>query len=394
MVDNHIVFNFSMKKVLFVLYSYKIGGTAVSTRNLISLLDRNKFDPYVWVMNDRGVLKGLYADCSIIKTNKVANVLMLTSYKEEKGINRLIAMFIRFVKRKSFRAKKIIYNYAVRRSFNPNDFDTIVACKEGNETEFVSYIDHPHKIAWMRCDYANYFSERQIKIQKKMYEQFSTIVCVSEKTMDGFLKVYPDFSNKTICIYNPQDANLLKQRAIIDDEDRRFKTDKIVIVSVGRVHEVKRFSTIPKIASTLLKKGLDFYWYIIGGGDPIEIERIKKEIEDNKVGDQVILLGAKDNAHYYIKQADLLVTVSRSEACPRVVNEAKILHTPVVSTDFRTIYEYIDDHDDGLIAPIEKIPDSIFEILSDKNLYDRIIKHISTFEFDNTDLMRKIDLIL
>lgn len=383
-----------MKKVLFVLYSYNIGGTAVSTRNLISLLDRRKYTPYIWVMNDRGVLKDMYSDCNTIKTNYVARVLMLTSYKEEKGLDRLGAMLIRYLKNHSFKLKKFFFKYAVKKSINPMDYDTIVACKEGGETEFVSYIDHPHKVAWMRCDYVRYFNERQIQYRKKFYERFASIVCVSEKTMDGFLKVYPDFANKTICIYNPQDENLIRQRSSINDGDERFKTNNHTIVSVGRIDEVKRFSAIPSIAADLLKKGLDFYWYIIGDGNPHEIEKIKLEIKNNGVEHTVFLLGSKDNAHFYIKQADLLVTVSLSEACPRVVNEAKVLNTPVVSTDFRTIYEYIEDHKNGLIAPIDKIADAIFEIFNDKSLYDRIVKNITLFTFDNSELMNKIETVL
>lgn len=383
------------RKVLFVLYSYNVGGTAVSTRNLVSLLDESKYEPYIWVLNDKGVLKDLYKDCNLVKTCFVARALMLTSYKEEKGLRRLGALLIRFAKNHSGCIKKALCNHAIRKCIVPNSYDTIIACKEGKETDFVSYINHPNLVAWVRCDYASTFSKKQIEQNLGLYRKFKHVVCVSEKTMEGFIGVYPEFANKTICIYNPQNENLLVQNALIDDYDKRFKTDKTCIVSVGRIHSVKRFSFIPSIASALVKKGLDFYWYIIGDGhSQADLEEINKEIQKNNMEGKVVLLGAKANAHYYINKADLLVTLSKSEACPRVVNEAKILHTPVVSTDFPTIYEYIVDHENGLISPIEKITDTIYEILTDNELYNKIEENISAFSFDNTELMQKIYSIL
>lgn len=383
-----------MKKILFVLYSYNIGGTAVSTRNLINLLNKEKYEPHVWVMNDQGPLKDLYKDCNLVKTNFFARALMLTSYKEIKGLCRIFAMLIRFARNRSLKLRKIIYHIAVKRSINPSEYDTIVACKEGNETDFVSYIRHNNKVAWMRCDYIKHFREYQIRNNKQKYDTFSRIVCVSETTMKNFLEIYPEFIQKTIFIHNPQDEELIRELATKDDKDNRFKTDKITILSIGRIHPVKRFSMIPKIAKRLLEKGFDFCWYIIGEGDSVELKKIKQEIVKNNVEDFVVLLGVKNNPHFYINKADVLVTISESEACPRVVNEAKILHTPVVSTDFSTIYEFIDNNKNGIIAPIEKIDDAIIKLFQDNKLYEQIRKENENFKFDNTVIMKKIETVL
>ena len=105
-------------------------------------------------------------------------------------------------------------------------------------------------------------------------------------------------------------------------------------------------------------------------------------------------MGIKTNPHYYIKNADLLVSLSISEACPRVINEAKILHVPVVCTDFDTAKEYIDNMENGIISPIEDIKYSILEILQNGELNNKIKGNISKFNFDNNDIMNKINSIL
>lgn len=384
-----------MKKILFIIDSYRVGGTTVSTRNLVGVLDKEKYTPYVWALSDSGILKDIYTDCIQVKTCFLIHALMLSSYKVEKRtVKRIFVMILRFLKNHSAIFKKVFFSLSVKKCLKGLEFDTVVACAEGETTDFVSCMKHPNKVAWVRCDYANYYSDDQIKAKRHQYSSFQHIVCVAEKAKEGFDKVYPEYSNKTICIHNPQDTNLLIRLAEINDDDARFKTDRLTIVSVGRIDSIKRFSLIPKIAASLMRKGLSFRWFIIGGGNEVELKNIDSEIERNKVGDIVILLGEKANPHYYIKHSDLLVSTSKSEACPRVVNEAKILHTPVVSADYRTIYEYIEDQKSGVISSIENIDEAIFNILLDKSLYNKISDNIANFSFENTELLQKLELVL
>ena len=105
-------------------------------------------------------------------------------------------------------------------------------------------------------------------------------------------------------------------------------------------------------------------------------------------------MGLKTNPHYYIKNADLLVSLSISEACPRVINEAKILHVPVVCTNFDTAKEYIDNMKNGFISPIDEIKHSILKIIQNEELKNNIIANISKFHFDNDDILKKINEVL
>ena len=176
------------------------------------------------------------------------------------------------------------------------------------------------------------------------------------------------------------------------ENEPRFLTDLTTIVSVGRLDPVKRFNHIALIAAQLNKRGLQFRWYIIGDG--AERNAIDKSIKDNHVENVVIMLGAKTNPHHYIRHADLYVCLSESEACPRVVNEAKILGTPTISTVFPTIYEYIEDGKTGMITPLSGVPDAIMRLFTDSSLYQQIKTNISQFEFDNTELLEQIQEIL
>lgn len=383
------------KNVLFVLNSYKIGGTVVSTRNVISLLNRDKFNSFVLVLNDRGIMSCLYENCNVINSTYWARRMMTHSWCEETNtIDKLAGILALLIKRHCHSLKTMMYRRIANKCLQGYDFDVVVACKGGVERDFVQSIDCPKKVIWVRNDFVNRHGKSQIDKMKRQYALFDAIICVSQKVMDGFLSVYPEFANKTICVFNPQNSQLLKERADINDNDENFKTDKPTIVSVGRISNVKRFDKIPAIASRLLNKGMAFRWYIIGDGDENEVSFIKNEIERYSLKNEVIMLGAKTNVHYYIKMADILVSTSVSEACPRVVNEAKVLGTPVVSADYRTIFEFIENGKTGIITDIDHIGDAVAELLTDKNLYNSIKSELSKFEFDNSDLMAKIETVL
>lgn len=380
------------KRVLFVLTSYAIGGTTVSTRNLISVLDKDKYDCTLWVLHPEGILQWMYEGVETIPTCFSAQALALPGWRDGRNwLRRIGAALIRFSTNHSRLVYRVICRYAIKRCVGNKRFDTVVACQEGLLTSFVSFFGCENQVAWVRCDYKRYFESRHEQ-KESYYNKYNHIVCVAEQACKNFTGIYPELKDRTICIYNPQDSNLILLQSERNDHDIRFKTDKLTIVSLGRLDKVKRFCEIPRIARDLVERGLDFRWYVIGeGGDEIAI---KENVKKYDVENHVILLGAKDNPHFYIKKADLYVCLSSSEACPRVINEAKILGTPVVSTDFPTVFEYLEDGINGRISPLERVSETINEVLTDKVLYSRIKKEIDGFSFDNALLLEQLAAIL
>lgn len=381
------------KKILFVLPSFGIGGTTVSVRNLVSVLDKTKYDITVWCLNEQGILQWMYDSIPRIKTNFVAQALALLGWREEKNwFRRILAAGIRKLAHYP-KIRQFLVKQSVSSCIGNRVFDTVVSCQEGHASYVVSLINTKNRVAWVRCDYNEYFKTLHGR-KESFYEKYNHVVCVAEKTRDNFVKIYPEYDKKTHCIYNPQDSSLITSQADIDDHDNRFDidTDKIILVSLGRLNKVKRFDQIPSIARKLVDNGLQFVWYVIGDGE--EKQTIANEVVKHKVEDYVKMLGGKSNPHFYIKRAYLYVCLSSSEACPRVVNEAKILSTPVVSTDFPTIYEYIEDGVNGRIVRLEDVPKAITEILNNKELYSNIKKEISSFAFDNSNLINQLEEIL
>lgn len=380
------------RHVLFILPSFNIGGTTVSTRNIISVLDKNKYEIMVWALNNNGLLSWMYDDVPQLKTCFVAQALALDGWQKEKNwVRRFAAALTRFMANHSIKIRLSLFRNAINKCIGNRSFDTVVACEEGFTTAFVSHISCANRVAWVRCDYKRYFEMRH-KRKELFYNNYNHIVCVAEQTCKNFVEIYPSLKERAVCIYNPQDSQLILSQADIDDCDVRFRNDGIVILSMGRLSKVKRFTEIPSIARKLCDKGFCFKWYIVGDGE--EKESIAEAIEKKDVNQWVIMLGAKSNPHYYIKRANLYVCLSSSEACPRVINEAKILGTPVVSTDFPTVYEYLEDGINGCISSLDHVADAIAELLTNEKKYNGIKRTISAFQFDNSEILNSINKIL
>jgi len=380
------------KKLLFLLPSFGIGGTTVSTYNIISLLDKEGYECWVMPLHKRGILSELYDNVKQIKTPFVIEALSYGGWKEAPTYSKKIfAIAIRTICNISIQFEKLLVGRALNNVISKQVFDTVVACQESITSRLVSYTSCANKIAWVRCDYNRIFEKNRYK-KENFYNSYNSIVCVAEETYKHFMAIYPEYESKTYCIQNPQDSDFLIGRAQQQENDSRFDNSRFTIVSVGRLDPIKRFEHIAYISKQLVEQDHDFRWYIIGDGS--ERDKIKQSIIQTNVGDYVVMLGAKTNPHYYIKNSDLYVCLSLSEACPRVINEAKVLHTPVISTDFDTAHEFIESENNGLICKIEDMANNISRMMTDNDLKDRVIKNIEHFNFDNIKIINQIESIL
>ena len=377
-----------MRRILFVLPSFRIGGTTVSTLNLINLLKERGWECSVLPLQEKGELFDLYTSIEKVPTPLLLSYISAPSYKMPRTyVGKIAAAIVRFLTNHFESCFRFIMSI-VYHKINGGDYSVIAATQELLASKVVAYFPHPLKVAWVRCDYSSYL-HRSGETRDHFYSHFHSIVCVSNQGAQSFMSVFPDLKKKVFCIPNPQDSRYIKERADAEEHDVRFNQDCFTIVSVGRMDPVKRYVEIPYIARLLLDKGIDFKWYIIGDG--AEKQKITEQIEKWGVTDNVILLGVKTNPHYYIKKSDLYVCLSSTESCPRVVNEAKILGTPTVSTDFPSIYEFLEDKKTGWIGDLESIPNLIEQAVNNKDLYQEIVHNIESFEFDNTQLILCIE---
>jgi len=376
------------KKILFIVPSSSYAGVASSLSSLYNSME-GKYD--ISVLSLTGYGKQTYDFL-----NRTFSLTVLNSYFGDfANLNikeKIVSVVIKGLKHLSIILKnnwdKRLLCHSVRKFEKSQEYDSIVAFQEGQSTEVGSWFVNPNKIAWVHCDIEN--TGKPDEAERTIYEGYQHCVCVSKFTRDKFIARYPSLRDKTECIYNLVDSkrvSLLKEMPI---DDWRFKTDSFTILSAGRMDPVKQFALIPRIAAELRNRNCNFKWYILGGPENEEYEKVCISIKENKVEDYVFLLGNKKNPYPYFKSADLYVSTSRSEACPMVFIEARLCGIPIVTNNFGSSYEFIRNDVNGYIEPTDTMWQPLYKMISDKDAYQSIKSGCGNPAIDNDAVIRKL----
>ena len=371
-------------RVLFIIPSFSNGGTVSSLKNLLPELSRRDYNSSVYAISFSGPNIDYFRQyCTIIGDNQPQIVKVSIWHR----LSSLIRWIKRLLSRISIDISPIAFRIVAKRI--NGDYDYIIAFQEGQATLLASYFTNVKKIAWIHCDYKNYLRLSKRRPEYDVYNKFDKIICVSNYTKQQFIECMGNLKSRVISINNILDARRIKALAhTIERNDLPYSKECFNIVSIGRLDPVKRFSQIPSIIMQVKEYGVSaFKWFLIGDG--VEKELIT-ELKIKSLVDEFIIMGEINNPYPYLSSADLFVSLSYSEACPYVINEAKILHVPIVATTFGSINEFLVDGDGCVITDIESIASVIARIITDKDYYQKLKESICGFEYDNSTIINTI----
>lgn len=384
-----------MNRLLFIIPAFKHGGTNKSLINILSFI-KNDFDVTILALSHLGPYKRLLEkEVKVIEKDSLLSLIYdnfgVLDYKNDSTMQTLVKIINKSY-RKLFKTiigkkgREILINRVIN-NIDKMGFDTIVAMQEGAATDFASKIKGS-KVAWVRSDY-NEYNKIVGMNESDIYEKFKAIICVSEFTKKTFINKYPQLKNKCYGIHNMIDYDKIIEMSNVQIEEHElFNRDVFNIVSIGRLSKVKQFDLIPQVTKDLLDKDMNIRWYIIGDGE--ERPAINDLIKKYKVENRVFLLGEINNPYPYIKHSDLVAVTSYSEACPNVLNESKILHTPVITTNFGSAKEFIKSGVNGVITDEKNIAKDIARLIEDKDYYNVIKSNIQDFKYSNDEIIDRI----
>lgn len=199
-----------------------------------------------------------------------------------------------------------------------------------------------------------------------IYPQAETIISVS-KEIKLDLARYANIPQSKICtIYNPViTTNLLQDSREPLDHPWFRENEPPVILGVGRLVEVKDFSTLLK-AFALVKKKCVARLMILGEGEErINLESLARQLDISK---DVMLPGFVSNPYNYMRKSAVFVQSSLTEGLPNVLIESLACGCPVVSTDCASgPSEILDGGKYGHLVPTsdpEAIANAIMKVLA------------------------------
>lgn len=380
------------KSVLFVVDNLVMGGVTKVLENLLNNLDCEKYDIDLLVLHYYEDMKfNIPPNVKIINGNKYFSYIDKTikSIIKEKDFKAFFNKLKLVYYLKSGKIKKLIGKG--RKEILTKKYDVEIAFCDGFSHIFVANGDTRNKIAWMHVDISvRNDSKRYYNLVKESLDKMNMCVCVSEKVE----KAYKDYYNleKIQTIHNIINDMRIKEQA--DEKfDNVFLSDKISLISVGRVDSQKNYRRLVNVHKRLIDDGYEIQTFVIGDG--IEKDELERLVKENKNEDSFKFLGRKDNPFPYVKHADLFVLSSIYEGLPTVLYESIILKTPCVTTDVAGAEEILEDKYGFVVKnDDEALYIGIKQILDKRDLLDTYKENLKSYKFDKQDIIRKVEKIL
>jgi len=352
------------KRVLFVNNNLDTGGVQRSLINLLNLASSD-YDITLFLFSKCGE----YENCLIprVKVIEASPILSLLGISQEQAKKKGLFLY-------GLRAILVIYT-KIRNNHLPISllvatqkklmgYDTAISflhnCTEnilyGGCNDFVlKRVEAREKISFLHCDFKEYGGNTWQN--RKMYEQFDKIAAVSEGCKKSFLEAAPKLGEKTYCVYNCNDFSDYNIKAT--DNPIVYAKDCLNLITVARLGSEKGILRVIKVINKLNNEGYRVRWHLVGDGP--QRKEIEKMVQSLGLTDQIILYGNQKNPYRYIINADALLISSFHEAAPMVINEAKFLGVPVISTNTTSAEEMILENREGFIC--ENSEDGLYLIL-------------------------------
>lgn len=208
-----------------------------------------------------------------------------------------------------------------------NDFqaDVVLSCSCDRITR---HMQHPNLYFWVKGDTSAQFrhsAKREKKFAKqRTYYNGRKIIAVSRGVEQNLLDIIRIRPAHIQTIYNPYERQPFLEMA---KEEVSLPLSEYFL-HVGAFTHVKRQD---RLLRAYARSGVETPLVLLGKGET-EGE-IKQLITELGLEDKVTMLGYRTNPYPFIQQAKALVLTSDAEGLPRVLIEALLLHTPVISVD-------------------------------------------------------------
>ena len=251
------------------------------------------------------------------------------------------------------------------------EFDVAIAYMDGAPSYYVmDKVRARKKILWVHNEYQKLGYNPQF--DAPYFQACDKIITISQSCRACLVQAFPDLEDRIVLLENISGKKMIEATANAERKTLFDGVSGLRLLSVGRLNTQKGFDIALNTAALLKEKGILFTWVILGEG-PLrqELEQLRGALG---LEDAVLFPGATDNPYVYMKKCDILVQSSRFEGKSIVLDEAKLLAKPIVSTNYNTVGDSLTHGQTGYITEMDadSLCEGICTVASDSALRCRL----------------------
>lgn len=355
-------------------------------RSLVNLANEliNHNDVEIVLFNKEGEL--LNELDSKIKVSVADKKLSVYGISRNKAKNKSLMFRIRrdlasFLRKKVFREKR--YDRLCSKLKSNYQCDVAIAYTDDSVVDFfvLNNVSASKKFVFYHSDFRNKSFKNDDYYKRA--ERFDKFICVSKSCANITKQLMPRMADKVDYLYN-----IIKIPTEV--EGYKYNNDAINIVTVSRLSSEKRLDWAVELACDL-RKNFNICLHIIGDGD--EYNNLKRLIKLYNASEYIKMYGAQANPFQFMKSADLLLLLSRTESFGMVLVESMLLGTPCLTTKTISAEEIVDENRGGWICLHDKneIYERLNYILSNPKILKEKKENLLNFEFSSKDIVMKFN---
>lgn len=381
------------KKILFIISSFESGGVSKSMSSLLNVVDTSLYDVDCFVLNPSGVfLSSIPSSITMISDERTS--LLFSKFPQnliflaKKGwfwdafIRVLVAFFMTF--------NKGIGGWLLSRRIYriPKRYDLAVDYNGQHQLYYlIDYVEATKKVTFFHSDYEKwpyYYS-----MDCKYFPLVNQIFTISDQCVSSLKKFFPAQESKIDLFENISSIQQIQEmtnQSISDPLD----TSILSFITIGHLSPNKGTDLAFEVAHLLKKKGISFKWYFLGENqDKATYNQLKK---DYNIEDCIVELGVKANPYPYIKQATIVVHLSKFEGKSIALDEAKILCKPIVVTNFSTVNDQFQNGYNASIVSFNahEIAETLLKLVNTPSLQQQYSQNLRNDCKDNSNEIEKL----
>ena len=213
--------------------------------------------------------------------------------------------------------------------------EVVISCSCDKITR---HLDRDNLYFWIKSDVSAKFSQPEAR--EKAFDKVRRfyggrkVIAVSQGVKENLENVVGLEAETIIPIYNPYEREPFVEMAAETLTLPAGIRQGEYLLSVAAIEPRKRQDRLLRAYRKARDEhGLTMPLLLLGKGKPENEATVKAQIDELSLGEHVHLLGYNANPYPFIRHALAMVLTSDAEGLPRVLIEALLLHTPVISVD-------------------------------------------------------------